>query len=191
VDIFGLSHNLYVDPAGDVFTDGNIEAVAITENAVRVMKGNNVSKTSTTVANTTTETNLFTTTYLANTLRLGEQIRLRLRGRYSTNGALQICTLRVKFGGTTIHTQATASASVTNVFWTIDTEVTIRTLGAAGTAWWYDIMRLNAAIFEVGATAAQTIDTTGSLALTVTAQWSAANANNTISADQASCEYLG
>lgn len=142
-----------------------------------------------TIANTTTPA-AFTSSYTipANSLAVGSVIRVKLYGIYSTAIAPPTLSLTLALGGTTILASGavTMVGSLTNNGWWADALLTVTAIGASGT-----VEAQGYAEFSTAATtglsldltntaAIGSVDTTGTLALTVTAQWSAASASNSI-----------
>lgn len=144
---------------------------------------------STTVANTTTETTLMTgPTLPANFFVAGKTVHISAYGVYDTKadpcGTLD---MKVKLGSTVIlDTGAIAvSAGMRYRGWILEGYITCRTVGSSGTVmaqgtFTLAISTANGTYTDMENTAAITIDTTASQALTVTAQWQTANASNTI-----------
>lgn len=144
-----------------------------------------------TIGNTTAETTMFgtgvgTLTLPANTLIAGKSIKIRLSGYVSTAGANTVITLRLKLGGSTIASIAPGlpTSQSGNHFW-IEVILTCRTAGATGTVIG-QLTYLNSAGSanrELGGSAqttTTTLDTTGTLALDVTLQWTTQSVSNTV-----------
>ena len=156
-----------------------------------------------TVANTVTETSLVgtgvgTVTFPANFFTAGKMARFRLSGKFGSHSAAPTLTLKTKLGSTTLATSAAASipASLTDMGWTIDGDITCRTTGASGTVVITGAFTFGDTSFFsyytglVNSTAAVTIDTTASQAFDVTATWSGANAANTITTQNFALQVL-
>lgn len=153
-----------------------------------------------TVANTVTATTLIgagvgSNTLQANFLKVGDIIRLRAQGVFSrASGTL---TLAFRYGATTLMTTpAFTVGNGANNVWVAEGEMTIRSVGAAGT-----IMGQGGVTFPVFSGAATgstempnlanvTIDTTTANAITCFATWSVAAAGNTISATNINIEVI-
>lgn len=157
----------------------------------------------TAIANTTTETILFpNVTIPANFLQDGRIIRLTAYGRYSTTGTPTL-VFALRWGGVsgTVVAQSgalTGGSTVTNAPFKIEILLQTRSNGATGTVFvmgealcWDDAVgsvgsATNApgiaAMTSAGASvpAAVTVDLTADTALSLTADWSAASASNTI-----------
>lgn len=151
---------------------------------------NDTITSSTTVANTTTETTLFTATMPANGIAVADMIRIFTGGYYSTANGSDTFTIRWKVGSTTILSMTSTAANVTNVPWHARTHNTVRTLGATGTLMAFGEIDSNGANSDQANTATTTFDTTATMTFTVTVQWSAANASNTLTASIAYSEIL-
>lgn len=157
----------------------------------------------TAVANTTTEAILFPNqTIPGNYLQDGRILRITAYGRYSTT-ATPTLTFALRWGGVsgTVLAQSgalTGGSTVTNAPWKIELIVQVRSNGATGTVFamgealcWDDAVGSTgsatnapgiAAMGSAGAAtpAAVTVDLTADTALSLTADWSAASASNTI-----------
>lgn len=139
---------------------------------------------STTVANTTDETTVFTTDIPSNSWLAGKILKLLLLGRYSTANGTDTVTIRFKIDGSTILSMVSTAASVTNAPLIGEFITTMRTIGATGTIWPFLTGAINNVKKDSPGTAATTVDTTGDLTFSVTVEWSAADAGNTLSVDQ-------
>lgn len=147
--------------------------------------------TVTTVANTVTETALNSYTIPASTLAANRALRVTGTGVYSTANATDTVTLRFKIGGTAWHSITSTAASVTNVQWSASWVIVVATTGAGGTAesqlpWAF----INSVFKSDPNTATESIDTTVSRLVEVTAQWSAAVAGHTLSIRQLVVEVM-
>jgi hypothetical protein len=143
----------------------------------------------TTVANTVTETTLFTGTVAANEMAAGKRFRATLAGRYSGLGT-DNWTMRFKMGGTTFLTLTSTAAVVTNGLFSAEFTVTCRTTGAAGTVIGNAWAIANNGLLSSADTGTHTVDTTAAENLTVTLQWSAASASDTLTLTEATLELL-
>lgn len=149
------------------------------------------------ITNTTTETILFPNiTIPANYLQDGRTLRLTLRGQISNVvTAVPTITFRLRFGGVsgTILAQTAAlscsASAFTNAQFMMKAEFTVRANGATGSILAMgnvDASNLSTSGYNpmgsAGALspAAVTADLTANTDLAVTAQWSAANASNSI-----------
>lgn len=149
----------------------------------------------TAIANTTTETIIFpNVTIPANYLEDGRVLRVHAAGKLSTTGTPTI-TFALRWGGVSGTILATTEAitmgsGVTNVNWELDLTIQVRTNGATGTLLAMGSVKIHTAtgtvaqnIFGVSgydAPAAVTVDLTADTALSLTADWSAAGASNTL-----------
>jgi len=150
--------------------------------------------------NTSTETSITPTgigtlTLPANFLTAGKTVRLRVAGTYTTDAVAPTLVLKFKFGSTSIiATSATTLASAANGYWEGNFIVTCRTTGASGTFASFGAIDLSSAEGTedktVKLTASPTIDTTTTQAITVTAQWGAADTDNSITTTILTVETL-
>ncbi len=143
-----------------------------------------------TVGNSTGEATLVGTgvgsvTLPANLFFAGKSIRFRMTGVLSSTGGPTI-TIKVKFGTTTFMTTGAAtSGNGTNNVFEINGSITCRTIGVTGTIFaqgYYTEHYAGGAVADMPNTAVTTIDTTGALAVNITAQWGTMAAGNTLSA---------
>lgn len=149
----------------------------------------------TAVANTTTESILFVDqTIPANFMQYGRFLIVRAFGKLSTTGTPTM-TFALRWGGVSGTLLATTEAmtmgsGVSNVNWSIEAYIQTRSNGAAGTLIVFgDVSVQTSATAVVAGTfgvsgydapAAVTVDLTAATALSLTADWSAASASNTI-----------
>lgn len=147
------------------------------------------------IANTTTETILFpNTTIPANFLQDGRVLRLRAFGKISTTSTPTI-TFTLRWGGVggtvlAITEPITNGSGVTNENWSIELYIQVRSNGSSGTLLAFGKAEVHTGaatlvgnIFSVSghdAPAAVAVDLTADTALSLTADWSAASASNTI-----------
>lgn len=155
------------------------------------------------IANTTTETIIFANkTIPANYMSDGRVLRITAYGRHSTT-VTPTLTFALRWGGVagTILAQSgpiTCGSTVTNAPWKLELLAQVRTNGATGTLFvmgearvWDDAVGsvgsatnapAVAAMCSAGAAtpAAVTVDMTADTALSLTADWSAASASNTL-----------
>jgi hypothetical protein len=183
---------------------GTLDAAAIatgTIDAARLTALRQFSQTaSVNVSSSTAEATILgagagTLTIPANRLAVGSVIRISGQGfgqRASGN-----FTLRIKLGGSTILATATAGISwAANGVFFLDAQLTVRTIGATGTIIGQGQIRSGATANLEGSldllnTATSVIDTTGTLAVDVTAQWSTNAGTNTITCTNALIEIVG
>jgi hypothetical protein len=149
----------------------------------------------TAVANTTTEAIVFPNiTIPANYLQDGRVLRLRAFGKLSTTATPTI-TFALRWGGVSGTIIATTEAitmgsGVTNVNWSIEVLIVVRSNGSSGTVLAFGDCTIHTSatavasnVFGVSgydAPAAVTVDLTADTALSLTADWSAASASNTL-----------
>ena len=151
-----------------------------------------------TVANTTTET-AFSSSYTipANTLVAGSVVRVKLWGVYGTTIISPMLTGKVKWGSQTLLNTGALSAAVslTNAGWFADCSFLVQSAGGSGVVDAQGFAEFASAAttglsVNVPNTSTFTVDTTATQAITVTVQWSAANAANTITLRQMVVEVL-
>lgn len=149
----------------------------------------------TAVANTTTETILFpNVTIPANYMQDGRALRIYASGVHSTTGTPTL-TFALRWGGVSGTVLATSEAitcgsGVTNMNWDLAAIIQTRSNGSAGSLFVSGNLRIHTSatavslnVFGVSghdAMAAVTADLTADTALSLTADWSAASASNTI-----------
>lgn len=149
----------------------------------------------TAVANTTTETIIFPNiTIPANYLQDGRILRIRAFGKLSTTGTPTI-TFAIRWGGVSGTVVATTEAitcasGAANTAWALEAYIQTRSNGSTGTVFVMGEATVNltastntSGVFGVSgfdAPAAVTVDLTADTALSVTADWSAASASNTL-----------
>jgi hypothetical protein len=172
-----------------------------------------LSADATAVGNTTTETIIVPDfVFPAYTFIQGTKIRATFMGRISNVvTAVPTTTFRVRVGtatlsGTAVFASGALAANATantNLTWRGEYTLTCRTNGTAGTIMcagqiWLPNLTAGNAVGNVGypnfipvtAPATQTIDTTVTNVLSLSAQWSAANASNTIQVQEYSLESM-
>ena len=160
-----------------------------------VVLGSNAITGGTTVANTTTETQLATSTIAANEMAVGKVFLFRIAGRYSTANGTDTVDIRFRLnsaGGTHLGTLVVTStaAAVTNAPFALELLLTCRTTGGSGTVWVNINGHLNNVSKAATATAVTTVDTTVAENILATADWSAADAGNTITCEQVALNLL-
>lgn len=167
----------------------------------------------TAVANTTTETIIFPNiTIPSNFLSDGRILRLKLYGRHSTTTSPTL-TFAVRWGGVsgTVICQSgaiTTGATVTAAMWSMEVLIQVRSNGSSGTVFAVgEVVVGEDAASTVGSAtnasahgfmgsagvatpAAVTVDLTADTALSVTADWSAASASNTLTGHVYALEAL-
>lgn len=149
----------------------------------------------TAVANTTTETIIFPdVTIPANYLADGRALRLRAFGKLSTTGTPTI-TFAIRWGGVAGTLLATTEAitcasGAANTAWALEAIIQTRVNGSSGSLFVMGEVTVNltastqtSGAFGVSgfdAPAAVSVDLTADTALSITADWSAASASNTL-----------
>lgn len=159
----------------------------------------------TAVANTTTETIIFPNVTLpANYMADGRVLRIYAAGRLSTTGTpTMIWAIRWNgVAGTLLATTEaiTMGSGVTNVNWSMHARIQTRTNGATGTLFVMGDLSVHTGattlvgtVFGVSgydAPAAVTVDLTADTPLSITADWSAASASNTLTGHMLNEESL-
>jgi len=132
-----------------------------------------------TVSNTAVETTLFSGSIIADELKVGNVVKFQGSGILSTATAADDPTLNVYIGTNLIGTFTPAIGLVTDDHWHVEFDITIRTVGAAGTFAFHGNMHIST--FEDFTAALGSIDTTGTDNLTIKVLWPAAKVGNTIS----------
>ena len=157
-------------------------------------------------ANTTDETALAALTIPANYLSDGRLLRIRAFGKISTTGT-PTYTWALRWGsasaGTLLATSEaiTMGSGVTNVNWSIEAYLQVRTNGASGSVIVMGDLRVHTAattvvtnVFGVSGydapAAVSSLNLTADTALTLSGDWSAASASNTATALIYSIESL-
>lgn len=186
-------------PSASVFLRGDASWAAPTSPSGGLVYVNTTVPSGNTVASSTSEV-AFSSSYTipAGTLAVGNVIRVKMYGVYGTTILAPTLEGKVKLGGVLLlDTGAlTCIANLTNAGWSAEALIVVTAIGASGS--------VEAQGYAEFATAATTglsvnidntavigsIDTTGSLALTATAQWSASSSANTITLRQMTVEIL-
>ena len=143
-----------------------------------------------TVANTTTETEVYSTSLAANSLNVGKMVLPTIMGRYSTNNGSVLFTIRIKKGNTTILTTTSTAANVTDAPFIIRGFMTTRSIGSSGTVVGHANVTINNQSASVTTTAPITLDTTTDNGITITIQWGAAAAGNTLTVSQGYTTFI-
>lgn len=130
------------------------------------------------------------TTLPASFLKIGKTIRITISG-YCGNTAAPTITFVLSLGGTTIASIVSPAINIAaNYQFTISANITCRTTGAAGTVVAGGAFNSNGNMIGLVKTTTTTIDTTITQAIGLTAQWSVANAANTITTQIMTIEAL-
>ena len=159
----------------------------------------------TAIASTTTETIIFpNVTIPANYLQDGRVLRLRAFGKLSTTATPTI-TFAIRWGGVAGTVLATTEAitcasGAANTAWSIEAFIQTRANGATGSVICFGdvVVNLTASTNTSGAfsvsgfdaPAAVTVDLTADTALSLTADWSANSASNTLTGMHYTVEAL-
>ena len=150
-----------------------------------------------TVANTVTQTTLLgagvgSATLPANRLVAGSTIMMEAWGYHSTDASPPTLRIRMKIGTNSVGNIITHIGATTTDLWHMRGIITCRTVGATGTvfAQAFTLLEESQEFWEQVTTAVLTVDTTGTLALDVTAEWSIAEATATISCTNALIELI-
>lgn len=147
--------------------------------------------TATTVEGTLIDGGVGTLTVPANGFNIGDSFNANLSGIMSAQNNNTI-TIRVKSGSVILaQSNALVLPSITNQVWSLTLDFTIRTLGGTGVAsivtlGQMHILKLASGTqegFGFNSINSTTFDTTISNTLSITAQWSSNNANNSIYSD--------
>lgn len=185
---------------GDIWNDSTNKTFACYVNGVKqFINGNLFAQTaSATCANTTTETTISSTgqgtlTLPANFLVAGKTLKFKAQGFYSTT-LTPTLTFKFKFGSTVVVTTgAVTTVAGSNSLWEFDGTITCRTTGGSGTVFTQGKALLIGAtplFLPAVKTATDTVNTTSSHNITVTAQWGTASASNTITCTNFNLEVI-
>lgn len=154
-----------------------------------------------TVANTAASTTLIgavtgVTTLPANFFGVGKTIKIFVSGAYGCTGSSQQCDLKLTIGGVAVGTISLSHANaLTARYYDAEFTLTCRTAGATGTLQFMGIGKINTSttnvesFFQISTTSGS-INTTGTLAIDLQADWVAADPANTISASILHATYL-
>lgn len=190
---------------GDLWHDSGQKGICASLAGVgQTLVGTVFTQTATgTIGNSTTETAIDSTgagtkTLPANFFVAGKTARFSAKGYFSSDGATPTIRLRLKFGSITVidFSAAVATAAMGAAVWTAEGFLTCRTTGVTGTVFGQGDLRYGdtaagtAYLAGTGASSPVTIDTTASQAVSLTAQWSAAAAANSISCTNFTIEVL-
>lgn len=145
----------------------------------------------TTAANTVDETTIFTESVSADELYKGSKWHTRLSGFYSTANSSSTFTANLKIGGTTIQSFTSIAENVTNGFWRLEFFFTVRSSGVSGTIISSAEGVFNNTVENEASTTTDTVDTTAVEDITITIQWSSANAGNTLTVTQGHTDVFG
>ena len=180
-----------------------VQSIAIGNLPTGVVRSIFTSTTTAIISNSSSETSLIgsgvgTLTLAANALAEGRTIRIRVWGVLSSLGVLPgNLTLKVKFGSTVIaSTGAVAlTTGLSSAIFVIECDITCRSTGGSGSVMAQGKALVTTALADISepmsnGTSTVTIDTTASNVVGVTAQFSTANAANSISGTNCTIEIL-
>lgn len=131
------------------------------------------------VRNTAAETT-FSPTYVvqSNMLKVGDVVSVSFAGVYAA-AALQTLTIKLKWGSTTVFTSgAVSSLPLVDTPWMGLVQMYVRAKGASGEV--DPFGKIELATVVLGEAVSTTVDTLNNPVLSMTAQWGAANAANTV-----------
>jgi len=134
----------------------------------------------------------------ADSLSKGRILRVKMSGFYSTDAAPPDLTIKFKAGSTVLASTGaiTQTAALTNRMWSMELLLQVFEAGSSGKVICSGAVKMHQSSFsapfemELFNTANQTLDTTAAQTLDITAQWSVANANNTITCTHAIIEDI-
>ncbi|HUX61730.1 MAG TPA: hypothetical protein VMV32_10505, partial [Ignavibacteriaceae bacterium] len=141
----------------------------------------------TTITDTTTETTVFTGLVPANSMVAGNILKLEMFGTIDEAAAADEVTIRVKIGTTTMATILSPASGVTAKCWHIKGSAILRTAGASGSMAWH--IDMDAAGNSNDVCGIDTIDTTASENVIITAEWNNAKAENIFTCTGGFLEY--
>jgi len=141
----------------------------------------------TTITDTTTETTVFTGLVPANSMVAGNILKLEMFGTIDEAAAADEVTIRVKIGTTTMATILSPASGVTAKCWHIKGSAILRTAGASGSMAWH--IDMDAAGNSNDVCGIDTIDTTASENVIITAEWNNAKAGNIFTCTGGFLEY--
>jgi hypothetical protein len=181
---------LIADISGNLTKSGDLTALGIFTQTNTI-----------TVADTATSTTLLGTLIGSSTLpasffAVGKTIKIFVSGTYNQDSGSQDCALKLTIGGVAVGTITFShNGGLTTVYYDAEFTLTCRTVGASGTLQFMGIGRLNHTgsslqnYFQVSSTSGS-INTTGTLAIDLQADWVNANAANSITASIVTATYL-
>jgi len=170
------------------FNDGRFYVTGTAKQRVIDRTSVNVNVADVTVANTSTETTLYTWTLSVNALKVGRIYKIHCDG--ITNNALSgdDLTFNLYFGGTLVGTYAPPTGKfATNAVWHMDSTITVRTVGEAGTCAVHTDIQLSGV--GVDSSALYAINTTQANIIVMKVKWNNAKATNTVTLYQGYLEF--
>jgi hypothetical protein len=181
---------LQADSNGTISRSGELTALGIFAQTSTVTVANIA--TSETLIGTVTGV----TTLPANFFGVGKTIKVFVSGTFNQANGNQDCALKLTIGGVSVGTITFShNGGLTTVYYDAEFTLTCRTTGASGTLQFMGIGRLNHTgsslqnYFQVSSTSGS-INTTGTLAIDLQADWVNANASNSITASILTATYL-
>ena len=161
------------------FNDGRFYVTGTAKQRVIDRTSVNVNVADVTVANSSTETTLYTWTLSANALKIGRIYKIH--GDGIANNALSgdDLTFNLYFGGTLVGTYVPPTGKfASNAVWHMDSCITVRTVGEAGTCAVHTDIQLSGV--GVDSSALSAIDTTQASIIVLKAKWNNAKETNII-----------
>ena len=141
-----------------------------------------------TVANTSTETTLYTWTLSVNALKVGRIYKIHCDGIANNDLSGDDLTFNLYFGGTLVGTYVPPTGKfATNAVWHMDSTITVRTVGEAGTCAVHTDIQLSGV--GVDSSALYAINTTQANIIALKAKWNNAKATNTVTLYQGYLEF--
>lgn len=140
--------------------------------------------TVTTVSNEAAETLLESINLTGITWHVGQVIRITAHGVYSTVSGTPTVVIRVGLGAAPItewNSMTSTAAAVTNVSWNLQFIGVVTAIGSSGTIEAQLSGRINNVLKDDPNTATVTFNTTTAPIVSISADWSAADASNSIS----------
>lgn len=202
----GYTNVVTIDRNPDLATTGS--GIVLADSVGTLSKGADLTalgifaQTSTvTVVNTATSTTLIgsvtgVTTLPANFFGVGKTIKVFVSGAFGCAGSGQTCDLKLTIGGVAVGTiSLTHGNALTARYYDAEFTLTCRTAGASGTIQFMGIGKINTtttnieSFFQISTTSAS-VNTTGTLAIDLQADWVTADPANTISASILHATYL-
>jgi len=141
--------------------------------------------------NSTDAADLFSYMIPANKLEVGDIVRIKVFCTVVDNNSTNTLTPILKFGGTAIATGAALDVDDDDIVYAW-ADVHVTATGSSGTMTAISEMRTDAlgATVVIGQTALTSKDTTGTLAVALNVDWSAAHADNEVRIDAVSIELV-
>jgi len=183
--------NLTTPQAGAFEYDGGALIFTPATDRRSVSLANGVIIADTTVANTVAETTVYTESVSANELYKGSKWHTRISGYYSTANSSASFTAKLKIGNTVVETLTSVAENVNNGFWRLEFFFTVRDTGPTGAIRASVDGIFNTTLETNANTSDVIIDTTAVEDITLTIQWNAANAGNTLTVTQGHTEIFG